>query len=172
MKGKVENLYILLMNTELLGPFLDDKAVLATIHQHTAAIVSLAALDCNWTDENNASDDKDYFNLWAAVSFYEKTDRVFLQGARFSNWNIEYELKFVSKEKNVGLYRLSLNNANDFPNEFVLRLERETGEYIYDNNNYRNYYIERGKGHFATAISKGNSVFSFESIIPIKVINY
>jgi len=157
------------MNTEFFGPFLDDKAVLATLNQRTAAAVSLAALDCNWTDDDNANDEKDYFNLWASVSFYEKTDRVFLQGARFSNWNIEYELKFVSKEKNTGLYRLSLNNAGEFPNEFVLRLERETGEYVYDNNNYRNYYIERGKGHFATAISCGGNVFSFESIIPVKI---
>jgi len=172
MKGKVENLYILPMSTELFGPFLDNKAVLATLHQHTAAIVSLAALDCNWTDESNSSSDKDYFNLWAAVSFYEKTDRVFLQGARFSNWNIEYELKLVGKEKNMGLYSLSLNNANDFPNEFVLRLERETGEYIYDNNNYRNYFIERGKGHFATAISFGGGVFSFESIINMNIVKY
>ena len=160
------------MSTRLFGPFLDNEAVLATLHQHTAAVVSLAALDCNWTDDGNASGEKDYFNLWAAVSFYETTDRVFLQGGRFSNWNIEYELKLVSTEKNIGLYRLSLNNANEFPNEFVLRLERETGEYVYDNNNYRNYYIERGKGHFATAISCEGNVFSFETIIPVKVINY
>jgi len=160
------------MNTKLFGPFLDDKAVLATVHQYTTAIVSLAALDCNWTDDGNEDGEKDYFNLWAAVSFYEKTDRVFLQGARFSNWNIEYELKLVSTEKNIGLYRLSLNNANEFPNEFVLRLERETGEYIYDNNNFRNYFIERGKGHFATAISSEDGVFSFESIIPVKIASY
>jgi len=160
------------MNTKLFGPFLDDKAVLATFQQHTAAAVSLAALDCNWTDDGNMSGEKDYFNLWAVVSFYEKTDRVFLQGARFSNWNIEYELKLVSTEKNIGLYRLSLNNASEFPNEFVLRLERETGECIYDNNNLRNYYIERGRGHFATAVSLDGNIFSFESIIPIKVLNY
>jgi hypothetical protein len=160
------------MNTKHLGPFLNDKAVLATLHQHTAAVVSLAALDCNWTDDSNANGEKDYFNLWAAVSFYEKTDRVFLQGARFSNWNVEYELKLASKDNNIGLYRLSLNNANEFPNEFVLRLERETGEYIYDNNNFRNYYIERGKGHFATAISYDGSVFFFESIIQVKIASY
>jgi len=160
------------MNTKLLGPFLDNKAVLATLHQHTTAIVYLAALDCNWTDDGNDASEKDYFNLWAAVSFYETTDRVFLQGARFSNWNIEYELKLASTEKNIGLYSLSLNNANEFPTEFVLRLERETGECIYDNNNFRNYYIERGKGHFATAISCEGNVFSFESIIPLSVINY
>jgi len=160
------------MNTELFGPFLDDKAVLAALHQHAAAAVALAALDCNWPDDDNADKEKDYFNLWASVSFYEKTDRVFLQGARFSNWNIEYELRLVSTEKNIGLYRLSLNSAGEFPNEFVLRLERETGECIYDNNNYRNYYIERGKGHFATAISLEGKVFSFESIIPVKIASY
>jgi len=160
------------MNTKLFGPFLDDKAVLATLNQHAAAVVSLAALDCNWTDDGNVSGEKDYFNLWAVVSFYEKTDRVFLQGARFSNWNIEYELRLASTEKNIGLYRMSLNNANEFPNEFVLRLERETGEYIYDNNNFRNYFIERGKGHFATAISFDGCVYSFESIIPVKIASY
>ncbi|GBU26373.1 hypothetical protein R83H12_03069 [Fibrobacteria bacterium R8-3-H12] len=160
------------MNNKLFGPFLDDKAVLATLHQHTAAVISLAALDCNWADDGNEGIEKDYFNLWAAVSFYETTDRVFLQGARFSNWNIEYELKLVSKEKSMGLYRLSLDNAGEFPNEFVLRLERETGECIYDNNNFRNYFIERGKGHFATAISSEGNVFSFESIIPVNITSY
>ena len=160
------------MSTKLFGPFLDDKAVLATVHQYTTAIVSLAALDCNWTDDGGENGEKDYFNLWAAVSFYEKTDRVFLQGGRFSNWNVEYELKLVSTEKNIGLYRISLNSASEFPNEFVIRLERENGECIYDNNNLRNYYIERGRGHFATAISQDGNVFSFESIVPIKVINY
>jgi len=164
--------YILPMSNKLLGPFLDNEAVLATLNQHTVAVLYLAALDCNWTDNSKASGEKDYFNLWAAVSFYEKSDRVFLQAARSSNWNIEHELKLVSTEKNIGLYRLSLENVSEFPNEFVLRLERETGECIYDNNNYRNYYIERGKGHFATAISHDGNVFSFESIIPLKVINY
>jgi len=160
------------MTTELLGPFLNDKAVLATLRQGAASIVSLAALDCNWTDDGNSNGEKDYFNVWAAVSFYEKTDKVFLQGARFSNWNIEYELRFVGKEKNLGLYSISLDNAGDFPNEFVIRLERETGEYIYDNNNFRNYFIERGKGHFATAISFGGKVFSFESIINMNIAKY
>jgi len=159
------------MSTKLLGPFLDDKAVLATLYQRTTSAVSLAALDCNWADDDNADEEKNYFNLWAAVSFYETTDRVFLQGARFSNWNIEYELKLASTEKSMGLYRLSLDNAGEFPNEFVLRLDRETGECIYDNNNFRNYFIERGKGHFATAISCDGNVFSFESIINVKIAN-
>jgi hypothetical protein len=159
------------MTNKLLGPFLDDKAVLATF-QRTTAAVSLVALDCNWTDDGNTNEEKDYFNLWAAVSFYETTDRVFLQGARFSNWNVEYELKLASTEKSIGLYRLSLDNAGEFPNEFVLRLERETGECIYDNNNFRNYFIERGKGHFATAISCEGNVFSFESIINVKIASF
>jgi hypothetical protein len=158
------------MGIKNFGPFLSDEVVLAIARQRIAGVVSLAALDCNWTDGN--SDEKDYFNLWAVVSFYEKKDRVFLHGARFSNWNFEYEMKLAGKEKNIGLYRLSLDNVNDFPNEFVLRLERETGEQIYDNNNFRNYYIEHSKGHFATAISCDNNIFSFESIIPMRIVNH
>lgn len=154
------------------GPFLGDEDVWAIAKQRMSGAVSLAALDCNWTGSAKVPGEKDYFNIWAVVSFPEKKDRVFLHGARFSTWNLEIEMKLVGTVKNVGLYRLSLENPNEFPNEFVLLLKREeTGEEIYDNNNYRNYYIEHSKGHFATAVSHGGSVFSFDSIIPVKVIH-
>ena len=159
------------MNNKNFGSFLTDEAVLEITQQHIPGVVSLVAFDCNWTDGNDASGEKDYFNLWAAVSFHEKKDRIFLHGARFSNWNIEYEMKLIGKVENTGVYRLSLNNVNEFPNEFVIRLERETGEQIYDNNNFRNYYIEHSKGRFTTAIAHKGSIFSFESIIPVKIIN-
>jgi len=158
------------LKKEALGPFLDDEAVLKIARQSIAGTVFLAALDCNWTGKNKISDEKDYFNVWAAVSFYQKKDKVLLHGARYSNWNLEYEMELVNTVENLGLFRLSLSNPNEFPNEFVILLERETGEQIYDNNNFRNYYIEHNKGHFATAIAQGDSVFSFEAITPINII--
>jgi hypothetical protein len=158
------------MENENFGPFLSDKDVWAMVKQ-PAGTVFLAALDCNWTGENRVSGEKDYFNMWVAVNFCEEKDKVFLHGARFSNWNLEYELKPLGIKNNTGLFRLALDNPNEFPNEFVIRLERESGEQIYDNNNYRNFSIEHSKGHFASAISQGGNVLSFETIIPIKVIN-
>ncbi len=159
------------MGNKNFGPFLSDNDVWAIVHQrNTSAIVYLAALDCNWVGENRAEGENDYFNMWVAVSFYEEKDMVFLHGARFCNWNLEYKMKLVGTENNVGLFRLSLNNPEEFPNEFVIRLERENGEHIYDNNNYRNYYIEHNKGLFASAVSQAGNVFSFETIIPVKVI--
>jgi hypothetical protein len=155
---------------EVLGPFLADEDVLAIAMQHTRSTVYLAALDCNWAGKNKSGGEEDYLNIWAAVSFYEESDKVFMQGARFSTWNLEYEMKLVSSEKNLGLYRLSLQNPEEFPNEFVIRLERESGEQLYDNNNYRNYYIDHDKGHFATAVSNKSGVLYFDSIIPIKTI--
>jgi hypothetical protein len=159
------------MENKNFGPFLGDKDVWAIVRKrNTSAIMYLTAFDCYWTGENKANGEKDYFNIWVAVSFYEKKDRVFLHGARFSNWSLEYEMKQVGTENNIGLFRLALDNSNEFPNEFVIRLERESGEHIYDNNNYRNYYIEHGKGLFASAVAQNGSVFSFETIIPVKVV--
>jgi hypothetical protein len=155
---------------EVFGPFLADEDVLAIAHQHTHGTVYLAALDCNWIGKNKADGEEDYFNVWAAVSFHEEKDKVFLHGARFSNWNVEWEMEFIVSEKNLGLYRLSLTNPEEFPNEFVIRLERETGERIYDNNQYRNYFIAHDKGHFATGISTKPNIFYFDSIIPLKTI--
>jgi len=163
--GYGKNFYISRMNAisknEALGPFLNDEDALAIAQQHASGVIRLAALDCKWTE---------YFNLWAAVSFYEKEDKVFLHGARFSNWNLGYEMELVGTEKNLGLYRISLTNPEQFPNEFVIRLERENGEHFYDNNDYRNYYIDHSKGHFTTAISNKGSILSFDSITPIKII--
>ncbi|MDR1829939.1 MAG: hypothetical protein LBQ76_04125 [Candidatus Fibromonas sp.] len=158
------------LKKEALGPFLDDEAVLKIARQRIAGTVFLAALDCNWTGKNRVNDEKDYLNVWVAVSFYQRKDKVFLHGARFSNWTLEHEMELVSTVENLGLFRLSLNNPDVFPNEFVIRLERETGEQIYDNNNFRNFYIEHNKGHFATAIAQGDSIFSFETITPIHII--
>ncbi len=158
------------LKKDALGPFLDDEAVLKIARQRIAGTLSLAALDCNWTGKNRVGGEKDYFNAWAAVSFYEKEDKVFLHGARFSNWDLEYEMELVSTAENLGLFRLSLDNPDKFPNEFVIRLEREAGELIYDNNNYRNFYIEHNKGHFATAIAQGGSIYFFETITPIHII--
>jgi hypothetical protein len=160
------------MKNNQFGPFLSDKAVLAIVQQSTIGPVALAALDCNWTDRGKTSEAADYFNIWAAVRFHEKEDRVFLHGARFSNWTVEHEMKFACSAGNIGLYSLSLDNQDHFPNEFVIRLEREAGEQIYDNNDYRNYYVEHSKGYFATAISQDGCIFSFDSIVPIKVISY
>jgi hypothetical protein len=148
------------------GPFLDDAAVTEIVQQNAFETLSMAALDCNWV----SGGEKNYFNLWAAVKFYEKKDKVFLHGARFCNWNLEYEMKFVCAVENTGIYRLSLNNPEEFPNEFVMHLKRESGEHIYDNNNYRNFFIEHDKGHFATAIAHNGNVFYFGTIIPIKII--
>jgi hypothetical protein len=159
-----------ILKNEAFGPFLDDEAILKIAGQRIDGTVSLVALDCNWTGKNKASNEKDYFNVWAAVSFYQGKDKVFLNGARFSNWDLEREMELVGTVENLGLFRLSLNNPNEFPNEFVIRLERETGEQIYDNNNFRNFYIEHNKGHFATAIAQGGSIFSFEKITPIHII--
>jgi len=150
------------------GHFLNDNAVLALIPKHSPSVVYLVALDCNWTGKI-LSDGEEYFDIWVAVSFHENKDRIFIHGARFSNWNLEYEMSFAGKSGNTGLYKLSLKNSNDFPNEFVIKLVRESGEHIYDNNDYRNYSIEHGKGRFATAVSFENRVLSFGKIIPIKV---
>ena len=158
------------LKKEALGPFLDDEDILKIAGQCITGTVFLVALDCNWVGKNRVSGEKDYFNVWAAVSFYQGKDKVFLNGARFSNWDLEREMELVGTVENLGLFRLSLNNPNEFPNEFVIRLERETGEQIYDNNNFRNFCIEHGKGHFATAIAQGDSIFSFETITPIHII--
>jgi len=152
---------------DVFGPFLDDEAVLKIVQQRTTGVVSLAAFDCNWTQDS----EKNYFNVWAVVSFCENKDRVFLHGGRFCHWNLEYEMELVNTVKNIGLFRLSLDNNETFPNEFVIRLEREFGEHIYDNNNYRNFSIEHGKGHCVSAIACGTEIYSFDSIIPIQVIN-
>ncbi|MCL2284247.1 MAG: hypothetical protein FWC26_13100 [Fibromonadales bacterium] len=150
---------------DAFGPLLNDEAVLKIAQQRSTGVVSLAALDCNWT----ANAEKNYFNIWAAVSFHQRKDRMFLQGGRFCNWNLEYEMKLVCTEKNMSLYSLSLNNRNEFPNEFVIRLDRESGEHLYDNNDYLNYSIEHSQGRFATAIAQGSKVFSFDTIVPIKI---
>ncbi len=160
-----------ILKNEALGPFLDDEAVLKIARQHTAGTFSLVAFDCNWIGKSRIKGEKDYFNVWAAVSFHEKKDKVFLHGGRFCNWNLEYEMELACSAENIGIYRLSLDNPDDFPNEFVIRLDRESGEQIYDNNNYRNFFVEHGRGHFASALAQGNTVFSFETIIPLKVIN-
>jgi hypothetical protein len=162
----------IISKNEAFGPFLADEDVFAIARQHARGTVYMAALDCNWTGKNKAEGEKDYFNIWVAVSFHEEKDKVFLHGARFSTWNLEYEMKLASTEKNLGIYRLSLDNPEEFPNEFVVRLERESGEILYDNNNFRNYYIEHDKGHFATGISTQNSTLAFNSITPILVINH
>ena len=156
-----------ILKNEVLGPFLDDDDVLKIAQHRMVGPVSLAAFDCNWT----TSPEKNYFNVWAVVSFHQRTDKVFLQGGRFCHWNMEYEMKLVSTKNNVSLYRLSLHNADDFPNEFVLRLERENGEHIYDNNNYSNFSIEHSQGHSMSAIAQGAGIFSFESIISAKVMH-
>jgi len=135
--------------------------------QRNIDTMSLIALDCNWT----ADSEKNYFNVWAAVSFHQRKDRLFLHGARFCNWSLEYEMEPVITVDNMNLYRLSLNKPSEFPNEFVLRLDRETGEQIYDNNDYRNYSIEHDQGHFVSAILQSTGIFSFETIIPVKIIS-
>jgi len=152
---------------DVFGPFLDDEAVLKIAQQRTTEVVSLAAFDCNWTPDA----EKNYFNVWAAVSFCGSKDKVFLHGGRFCHWNLEYEMEQVGMVKNMGLFRLSLDNKETFPNEFVIRLEREFGEHIYDNNNFRNFSIEHDKGHCVSAIAFGTGIYSFNSIIPIQVIN-
>lgn len=156
------------LNKEIPGLFLNTESVSKIIQYHSKETIFLAALDCNWVEQNSTC--QSYFNLWAAVNFYEDNDRIFLHGARFSTWNIEYELAFVKKVGNIGLFQLSLNNADEFPNEFVIRLERESGEHFYDNNDYRNYHVGNNQGHFSTAISCNKGIYSFGSIIPIKVI--
>jgi hypothetical protein len=158
------------MENKHFGPFLTDEAVLAIACKRAIGSVSLAALDCNWTGQNKVQGEKDYFDIWAAVSFFDENDRVFLHGARFSNWNLEYEMNLVLTSENMGLYRLALDNPNEFPNEFVIRLVKETGEELYDNNNYRNYSIEHNNGHFATAIKRHSSIIVFDSITPIEII--
>ena len=155
---------------DALGPFLDDEAILKIAKQRITGTVFFVALDCNWVGKNRVSGEKDYFNIWAAVSFYQGKDKVFLSGARFSNWDLEHEMELVGTVENLGLFRLSLDDPNVFPNEFVIRLERETGEQIFDNNNFRNFCIEHSKGHFVTAITQGDSIFSFETITPIHII--
>ncbi|MCL2261267.1 MAG: hypothetical protein FWC15_07955 [Fibromonadales bacterium] len=144
---------------------LDNEAALKLAQYRTCGGVSLTALDCNWA-ENAANS---YFHIWVAVSFHQGKDKVFLHGARYSNWNLDYEMTLANTINNMGLYSLSLSNPDEFPDEFVLRLERETGEHIYDNNDYHNYFIEHGGGHCASAVKFGSGIVSFETITPVKV---
>jgi len=150
---------------EAVGPFLDDAAALKIAQHRTGGVVYLAALDCNWAEDAA----KNYFNIWVAVSFHQNNDRVFLHGAKFCNWNLDYEMKLVNTVNNMSLYRLSLNKSGEFPDEFVIRLERESGEHIYDNNDYVNYSIEYSRGHLATAIALDSAIVSYETITPFKV---
>lgn len=153
------------MENNVSVQLLSDEAVLKLAQQRMGGIVSLTALDCNWADSAASS----YFNVWAAVSFHQGNDKVFLHGARYSNWNLDYKMKLINTMNNMSLYGLSLNNPDEFPDEFVLRLERETGEHIYDNNDYRNYSIEHGVGHSASAVTFGSGIISFETITSVKV---
>jgi len=169
MEDKFRNCYITCMKTnsknDVSVRLFDDGAALKLAQQRTGGVVSLTALDCNWV-ENAANS---YFHLWAAVSFHQNNDRVFLHGARYSNWNLGYEMKLISTVNNLSLYGLLLNNADEFPDEFVLRLERETGEHIYDNNDYRNYSIEHGVGRCASAVAFGSGIVCFGTVTPVKM---
>ncbi|GHV13849.1 hypothetical protein AGMMS49938_09020 [Fibrobacterales bacterium] len=152
-----------------MSNFLNDDAVLEVVKTKPRETVLFAGLDCNW-NTNSDNTEKDYFNVWAVVNFYEKTDRVILQGARFGKWNLDFVMQFVKAMGNVGLYKISLDNQSEFPDEFVIRLERDMGERFYDNNNYRNYYLDHSKGHLATGIAIDERVISFNAITTFKIL--
>jgi hypothetical protein len=134
------------------------------------AIAAFLALDCNLGAPVGGRFDSDYFKVWAVGSAGHEGKMV-LQGARFGVWNLEREFKAVQEVSGRVLYELSLENQNEFPDEFVVRFDRTSGERVYDNNKFNNYHLEKYSGHSLTAIPAGDILFDLGGILPVRLFN-
>jgi hypothetical protein len=92
-----------------------------------------------------------------------------LQGARFGVWNVERAFRPLSEVAGRVLYGLSLENQNEFPDEFVIRFDRTSGERVYDNNNFHNYHIEKYAGHSLNVIPAQEVLFDLGEITAVQL---
>ena len=151
----------------------DDAKALA--RQKAGNTVSFIALDCNWGPPISGRADTDYFEIWAAAkkegkgSKAGKGDKVYVQGARNGVWDVDVEMKKIADLDNHTLYHLSMGVGSDAPEEFVIRLVREDGTTLYDNNGNKNYRVSRYIGHSVSAVATKEAIFDLGEIFPVRL---
>jgi hypothetical protein len=145
-----------------------------TLAQQTArGEVRLIAAEYNWGPPISGRFDTDFMHIWAAARV--GTGSLFLHGQRTNgDWSIDIPFEraasFTTPDHvDYDFYSLTLGSPQDFPTQFVLRLDRGNGENRYDNNNGENYRIEPYRGPGVSAIRHGAAIFDLGRILPCKL---
>lgn len=129
------------------------------------------AMDCNWGAPVSGRFDTDYCAIWAAAKC-AKDAKVYIYGRHGGSaaWDIKTEMIPEGELLNgYCLFKKELSSQFEFPEEYVILLEKD-GQPYYDNNAGRNYYVKPYYGHTASFICDGSTFYDFNDNRPYKMI--
>lgn len=156
---------------------LSQNDVEALAAQTAQGMVHLIAVDYNWGPPIPGRFDTDFLRIWAVAQGDGSTGAVFLQGAQQGKWSINTRLGFqrvlsapTQSPSTYGLYFLELGSSYGFPDEFVIRFDKDGTSYYDDNGGFgHNYHLVPNQGHGASAIAGAEAIFALPDISPTRL---
>ena len=155
---------------------LTTQDALALARQVAHAPVQLIAVEYNWGPPVSGRFDVDFVQLWGAAHAHPGA-KVVLHGERCDgSWSLDLPLiRLAAFSSGSGsayeLHGLTLRAQQEFPRQFVLRLERADGHVAYADDQGRNYHIPPHQGRGLSAIRKGPVIYDLGRIVPCRLLH-